>query len=68
MAITEREITQADRRRAERYVGADLMDIYEKVRAAERLDYEDGVRLYRTQDLSAVGYLANIVRERMHNA
>ncbi len=42
------------------------MDIYEKVTARERLTYSDAVRLYETPNLSAVGYLANIVRERMH--
>lgn len=41
-----------------------LSDIYEKVLAEERLSFEDGVRLYKSKDLTAVGYLANIVRER----
>ena len=56
----------ADNKRVERYVGAGLMAIYEKVMARERLTYEDGITLYRSADLSAVGYLANIVRERIH--
>src|SRR5690348_16996284 len=56
----------ADRRRAERVVGAPLMDLYDKVAACERLSYEDGVRLYRTPNLAGVGFLANIVRERLH--
>ena len=54
------------RRRAERTVGADLMDLYDKIEAQERLSYEDGVRLYKTPNLSGVGYLANLVRERLH--
>lgn len=66
MAILEQDVTRPDRKRVERYVGAGLMDIYEKVTAEERLSYEDAVRLYRTPDLSAVGYLANVVRERRH--
>jgi aminodeoxyfutalosine synthase len=66
MAVAEQEITETDRKRAERYVGRELMDIYEKVVAEERLSYEDGVRLYQTPNLSGVGYLANIVRERLH--
>ena len=66
MAILEREINETGRRRAERYINPDLLDIYEKVMAEERLTFEDGVRLYRSPDLSAVGYLANIVRERRH--
>ncbi|HZO87175.1 MAG TPA: aminofutalosine synthase MqnE [Chthonomonadaceae bacterium] len=66
MAITEPETTNSARKRAERYIGAELMDIYEKVQAQERLTYDDAVRLYRTPNLSAVGYLANYVRERLH--
>lgn len=54
------------RRRIERTVGAEMMDIYEKVEAGERLSYEEGVRLYSTPNLSGVGFLANLVRERKH--
>jgi aminodeoxyfutalosine synthase len=43
-----------------------LEPIYEKVVARERLDFDDGVALYRTGDILAVGWLANHVRERMH--
>ena len=46
--------------------GADLRDIAEKVRASERLAYEDGVRLYESPDVHALGELANLVRERLH--
>jgi aminodeoxyfutalosine synthase len=49
---------------AERIVGAELMDVYEKVCAGQRLSFEDGALLYRTHNLSGVGYLANLVRER----
>ena len=66
MAILEQEVTDVSRRRAERYLGAELMGIYDKVMAQERLTYEDGVLLYHAPNLSAVGYLANIVRERLH--
>lgn len=45
---------------------AGLGDLLEKVRAGERLSAEDGLRLYRSPDLLAVGYLANIVRERLN--
>ena len=45
---------------------ARLHPILEKVRAGERLSYEDGVALYRTSDILAVGYMANLVRERLH--
>ena len=42
---------------------AGLVDILDKIRANERLSKEDGIRLYESPDLLAVGYLANIVRE-----
>lgn len=51
----------------ERIVGADLMDIYAKVDQGQRLSSEDGLRLYETPNLTGVGYLANIVRERRHD-
>src|SRR6185503_11658684 len=38
----------------------------EKVLAFERLTLEDGITLYGTSDLHALGALANHVRERMH--
>ena len=34
--------------------------------AGQRLSFEDAVTLYRSPDILAVGYLANLVRERMH--
>jgi aminodeoxyfutalosine synthase len=43
---------------------AGLSDIYEKVMEGQRLSYDDGLKLYLTPDLNAVGWLANIVRER----
>ena len=43
---------------------AGLGDILEKVKNEERLTPADGLRLYESPDLLAVGYLANIVRER----
>ncbi len=52
----------------ERIVGLDLLPIYEKVQAGQRLSFEDGLTLYRTQNLTGVGYLANMVRERKHGA
>jgi aminodeoxyfutalosine synthase len=51
---------------AERAVGSDLLDVYEKVQEGRRLSREDGLRLSATSDLTAVGHLANIVRERKH--
>lgn len=45
---------------------ADLLPIYEKVESGERLSREDGIHLYRHPSLTAVGALANVVRERKH--
>ncbi len=43
-----------------------LLPIAERVQAGERLDFEDGVALYRSGDILAVGWLANLVRERLN--
>ncbi len=45
---------------------ARLTPIAEKVFAEERLSFDDGVALYRSADILAVGWLANWVREKMH--
>lgn len=39
-------------------------DILEKVRSGERLDINDGKRLYASHDILTLGFLANIVREK----
>ncbi len=41
-------------------------DIYDKVQSGERLNFEDGVRLYRINDLTLLGSLAQIVRTRLN--
>src|SRR5215475_9227710 len=45
---------------------ARLKPILEKVEAGERLSFDDGVTMYRTGDILALGYMANLVRERLH--
>ena len=45
---------------------ARIEPIAEKVFAGERLSFDDGVALYGSSDVLAVGWLANHVRERMH--
>ena len=45
---------------------ANLQPVAEKVVAGERLSFDDGVALYRSGDILAVGWLANLVRERLH--
>ena len=43
-----------------------LAPIAQKVLAGGRLNFEEGVALYRSNDLLALGYLANHVREKLH--
>jgi aminodeoxyfutalosine synthase len=43
-----------------------LREIAAKVAAGERLDFADGVRLFRSPDLLGVGRLADAVRRRKH--
>jgi aminodeoxyfutalosine synthase len=43
-----------------------LAPIAKKVLAGERLSMDDGILVYRTPDLLAVGWLANYVREKRH--
>lgn len=43
-----------------------LYPIAQKVEHNERLSFEDGLALYRSGDILAVGWLANTVREQMH--
>ncbi|THB71279.1 MAG: aminofutalosine synthase MqnE [Desulfobulbaceae bacterium] len=43
---------------------AGFWDIYQKVLANERLSIEDGRLLYQSNEILAMGYMANIVRER----
>jgi aminodeoxyfutalosine synthase len=43
-----------------------LHAIREKVEAGVRLNFDDGVTLYRSPDVLAVGWMANLVRERKH--
>ncbi|MFI5059385.1 MAG: aminofutalosine synthase MqnE [Candidatus Acidiferrales bacterium] len=45
---------------------ARLKPIAEKVLAGERLGMDDGITLYRSSDLLAVGWLANFIREKRH--
>ena len=43
-----------------------LPAIARKVENGERLSFDDGLALYRSADILAVGWMANLVRERMH--
>ncbi len=43
-----------------------LNDLHEKIQAGERLTFEDGVRLYKSNDIPSLGALAQIVRRRIN--
>ena len=45
---------------------ARLQPIAAKVRLGERLSFEDGIALFRSPDLLSIGWMANVVRERLH--
>src|ERR1700752_607334 len=45
---------------------ASLRPIVEKVLAGERLETADGLALYRSHDILAVGWMANFVRGKLH--
>jgi aminodeoxyfutalosine synthase len=45
---------------------AALQPVAEKVLAGERLSFDDGVALYKSNDLLALGYLAHHVRTKLH--
>ena len=47
-------------------MGQSLREIERKVRAGERLSFDDGIYLWRHPDLLAVGQMANFVREKLH--
>ena len=51
-----------------RLASAGLTDIADKLAAGERLSFDDGVRLFASPDLLAVGALANVEREKRHGA
>jgi aminodeoxyfutalosine synthase len=51
----------------EKYIhSAGFGRILEKVKAEERLSYDEGRQLYNSNDILALGYLANIVRNRLN--
>ncbi|MBV9008794.1 MAG: aminofutalosine synthase MqnE, partial [Verrucomicrobia bacterium] len=43
-----------------------LKPIFEKVQCGERLSFDDCVAMFRSRDILPLGYMANIVRERLH--
>src|SRR6476619_5416089 len=43
-----------------------LKTILDKVVAGQRLSFDDGIAMFRSSDMLALGYMANIVRERLN--
>ena len=43
-----------------------LRPVLEKVESGNRLSYEDAVTMYRSSDILALGFMANLIRERIH--
>jgi aminodeoxyfutalosine synthase len=50
--------------RVEKLIPADLKSIYQSVVEGRRISDEQCLALYRCRDLNALGFIANIVRER----
>lgn len=48
------------------FIDSDLEPIYQKVIQQERLSSEDGLILYQSNNLLGIGFLANLVRERIN--
>ncbi len=48
------------------FYNSDLADIQARVESGQRLSAEDGIRLFKTNDLSFLGWLANCARERLN--
>src|SRR5579883_216472 len=59
-------MTLASSRRPFTTTDANLAPIADKVFSGERLSFDDGLALYRSRDIFAVGWLANYVREKLH--
>ena len=47
---------------------AALKPIAEKVFSGERLTFDDGLSLFRSNDLLAIGYLAHYIRQKLHGS
>lgn len=45
---------------------SDIGDIVDKAEQGSRLDFEDGVRLFESDDLLAIGWTANLLRRRLN--
>jgi len=50
------------------FATSELSDLFFKIEQGIRLNYEDGLRLMKSNDILALGYMANVIRERKHGA
>lgn len=66
MAIETRTMTSFANLKTPSIEDRNLRPILEKVEAGERLSLEDGVKMFRSPDILALGHMANVVRERLH--
>src|SRR5215470_7637299 len=48
------------------FFSSELQPIAEKVEKGERLSFDEGVKLYESDDLISIGAMANLVRERIN--
>ncbi|MDL1981489.1 MAG: hypothetical protein LWX02_08495 [Deltaproteobacteria bacterium] len=48
------------------FLDKSLYEINDKVVSGERLGFEDGIALYKSNDLIGVGHLADYVRRKLH--
>ena len=55
-----------DKEMTPQFEDARLEPIRLKVEAGQRLSAEEGMTLYKTPDLLGIGWMANLVRERLH--
>ncbi|TGE34438.1 FO synthase [Desulfosporosinus sp. Sb-LF] len=46
------------------FIESELNDLIEKIEKGERLDFDAGIRMMESQDILALGYMANLMRER----
>lgn len=45
------------------FAGSELKDIIEKMEQGGRLEYAEGIRIMKSKDILALGYMANLIRE-----
>jgi len=50
------------------FIDQDLYQIYEKIQTNTRLDFEDGLKLFKTPDLLGLGKLAHLAKEKLHGS